>query len=45
MAVGMILGALIGFVLWMATDIFVFMPAFLGVGLTLALVIDGVRRA
>jgi F0F1-type ATP synthase assembly protein I len=38
MAAGMITGALIGFVLWIATDTFALFPAFLGVGLVLALV-------
>jgi hypothetical protein len=33
MAVGGLGGGLAGFVVWMLTDAFVFLPAFLGVGL------------
>lgn len=44
MAVGMILGALTGFALWIATDTFVFFPAFLGVGLALGLALGSLRR-
>lgn len=36
-AVGMALGGLVGFALWIATDTFVFLPAFLGVGLALGM--------
>lgn len=42
-AAGMILGALVGFGLWMATDLFVFFPAFLGVGVVLGIVFDDAR--
>ena len=42
-AAGMILGALVGFALWMATDTFVFFPAFLGVGLVFGLIFDAAR--
>lgn len=38
MAAGMILGALTGFAIWIATDTFALFPAFLGVGLALGLV-------
>lgn len=38
MAVGMILGALTGFAIWIATDTFAVFPAFLGAGLVLGLV-------
>lgn len=41
MAAGMLIGALIGFALWIATDTFVFMPAFLGVGLAFGLMLGG----
>lgn len=44
MAVGMIIGALSGFALWIVTDTFVFLPAFLGVGLALGLAFDAVRE-
>lgn len=44
MAAGMLTGALIGFALWIATDTFVFMPAFLGVGLALGLMLGGMRK-
>jgi len=39
-AIGMIMGALIGFVLWIATDTFALFPAFLGVGLVLGMVLQ-----
>lgn len=45
MAVGMLTGALIGFALWITTDTFVFMPAFLGVGLALGLMLGGMRKS
>lgn len=38
LAAGMLLGGLIGFALWIATDTFALFPAFLGVGLVLGLV-------
>ncbi|MGB5169512.1 MAG: hypothetical protein WBN35_08020 [Acidimicrobiia bacterium] len=40
MAIGMVGGALIGFVLWIATDTFALFPAFLGVGLVLGMVLQ-----
>jgi len=40
MAIGMIAGALIGFVLWIATDTFALFPAFLGVGLVLGIALQ-----
>lgn len=43
-AAGMILGALVGFALWMATDTFVFFPVFLGVGVVFGLVFDAARK-
>jgi hypothetical protein len=43
-AAGMILGALVGFALWMATDTFVFFPAFLGMGVVFGLIFDAARR-
>ena len=39
-AIGMMVGALIGFVLWIATDTFALFPAFLGVGLVLGMVLQ-----
>ena len=39
-AVGMVTGALIGFVLWIATDTFALFPAFIGVGLVLGMVLQ-----
>ncbi|WP_062377732.1 hypothetical protein [Demequina pelophila] len=36
-AAGMLLGALIGFIIWIATDNFALFPAFLGVGVGLGL--------
>lgn len=44
MAVGMLLGAVVGFALWIATDTFVFLPAFLGVGLAIGLVLGSARK-
>lgn len=43
-ALGMIIGALTGFALWLATDTFVFLPAFIGVGVALGLVFSSVTR-
>lgn len=43
-AAGMILGSLVGFALWMATDTFVFLPAFLGMGVVFGLIFDAARR-
>lgn len=40
-AVGMLLGAAIGFALWIATDTFALFPAFLGVGVVLGIVLSG----
>ena len=40
MAIGTIAGALIGFVLWIATDTFALLPAFLGVGLVLGMALQ-----
>lgn len=38
LAAGMLLGGLIGFAIWIATDTFALFPAFLGIGLALGLV-------
>ena len=43
-AAGMILGAMVGFGLWMATDTFVLFPAFLGMGVVFGLMFDAARR-
>lgn len=37
LAVSMISGAVVGFIIWMVTDAFVFLPVFIGVGLTIGL--------
>ncbi len=39
-AVGMVTGAVIGFVLWIATDTFALFPAFIGMGLVLGMVLQ-----
>lgn len=33
----MLSGALVGFIIWMVTDMFVFLPVFIGAGLTVGL--------
>lgn len=38
LAVSMLSGAVVGFIIWIATDTFVFLPVFIGVGLTIGLV-------
>ncbi|WP_062311837.1 hypothetical protein [Demequina rhizosphaerae] len=37
-AAGMLLGSLMGFLIWMATDTFALFPAFIGIGFVLGLV-------
>lgn len=37
MAASMLLGALVGFIIWMITETFVFLPVFIGAGLTIGL--------
>jgi F0F1-type ATP synthase assembly protein I len=37
LAVSMVSGALVGFIIWMVTDMFVFLPVFIGAGLTVGL--------
>ncbi len=37
LATSMLLGALVGFIIWMVTDSFVFLPVFLGAGLAVGL--------
>lgn len=39
-AAGMLIGAVVGFAIWMATDTFALFPAFLGVGLVLGIVLS-----
>ncbi|MGI9586447.1 MAG: hypothetical protein ACR2N7_12745 [Acidimicrobiia bacterium] len=34
---GMVLGAVAGFIIWMATDTFVFFPVFIGIGFVLGM--------
>lgn len=43
-ASGMLLGAVIGFALWMATETFVFFPAFLGVGVVFGVLFSTRRK-
>ncbi len=38
MVAGMLIGAGSGFAIWLATDLFVFLPVFLGIGFVLGLV-------
>jgi len=38
MAAGMIIGAVTGFAIWIATDLFVFFPVFIGIGFVLGMV-------
>lgn len=40
---GMIFGAALGVVLWLATDTFVFFPVFVGAGLSVGLALDNVQ--
>lgn len=40
MAAGMLIGAVTGFAIWIATDTFALFPAFLGVGLVLGIVLS-----
>lgn len=44
MSLGGVLGGLTGFVLWMATETFVFLPVFLAVGLVTGVSIVETRR-
>lgn len=37
MAIAMGAGAIVGFVIWMATDLFVFLPVFIAAGLPIGL--------
>lgn len=37
LAISMLSGAVVGFIIWMVTDIFVFLPVFIGAGLTVGL--------
>lgn len=37
MAASMLLGALVGFIIWMITEKLVFLPVFIGAGLTIGL--------
>ncbi|MGD2059821.1 MAG: hypothetical protein PVF87_03055 [Acidimicrobiia bacterium] len=39
LAASMLLGGLVGFIIWMVTDTFVFLPVFLGAGLAFGLAI------
>lgn len=43
-AAGMLVGALVGFALWIATDTFVLFPALLAVGAALGLALGSGRR-
>lgn len=47
MSVGLVVGALTGFLIWITTETFALFPAFLGIGLVLGLALsdlDGRRR-
>ena len=44
LAIGMLLGALTGFLIWVTTDTFALFPAFVGIGLVLGLVFSQVTR-
>jgi hypothetical protein len=39
-AVGMLIGGVTGFLIWMATDTFALFPAFLGIGVGLGIVLS-----
>jgi hypothetical protein len=39
-AMGMMIGGLTGFLIWIATDTFALFPAFLGIGVVLGLVLS-----
>lgn len=41
---GMLLAGAVGFALWMATETFVFFPAFLGTGVVFGMIFDAARR-
>ena len=38
MAAGMVIGVIAGFAIWMTTDLFVFVPVFIGIGVVLGMV-------
>jgi hypothetical protein len=40
MAIGMLIGAMTGFLIWVTTDTFALFPAFVGMGLVLGLVLS-----
>jgi uncharacterized membrane protein YoaK (UPF0700 family) len=42
-ALGMVLGAVIGFALWIGTDTFALFPAFLGVGVVFGMIFSAQR--
>lgn len=44
-ALGMLMGAVIGFALWMGTDTFVFFPVFLGVGVVFGMMFNAARSS
>ena len=44
LAIGMLLGALTGFLIWVTTDTFALFPAFVGIGLVLGLVFSQATR-
>lgn len=44
-AAGMLMGAVLGFALWMGTDTFVFFPAFLGVGVVFGMIFGAEQRS
>jgi hypothetical protein len=44
LAAGMLLGGIVGFAIWIATDTFVLFPAFLGIGVVLGLVFSQAQQ-
>ena len=44
MSLGMLFGAALGFVIWIATDTFVFFPVFIGAGLSAGMAVGAGRE-
>lgn len=44
LAAGMLLGGIVGFAIWIATDTFALFPAFLGIGVVLGLVFSQAQQ-
>jgi hypothetical protein len=43
LAIGLLIGAALGVVLWLTTDTFVFFPVFAGAGLSIGLALDNAQ--